>query len=131
MDGSPNKATVLAYFEQFWNQGDHEAASEIFASDIAFHYPLGELAGVDAVKAYAAAVRTAFPDIHFTAADLVQEQDQVAARWFLQGTQSGAFRDKAPTNRQVSVSGITIFKLENNRIAEMWVAFDPARLTGD
>ena len=106
-------------------------ADAIFASEIQFHYPLGNLSGAGAVKDYLAAVRMAFPDIHFSVADLVAEGDRVAARWTLAGSQTGAFRGRAPTGRRVSVPGITIFHVVDGKIHEMWIAFDPARLIKD
>jgi steroid delta-isomerase-like uncharacterized protein len=124
---SASKATA-SYFEEVVNRGNMSAADTIFASEIQFHYPLGILSGADAVKQYLAAIRTAFPDIHFTVADVVAESERVAVRWMLAGTQTGAFRGKAPTGQKVSVPGITLFHVVNGKIQEMWIAFDPARL---
>jgi len=125
---SASKATARSYFEEVVNRGNMSAADTIFASEVQFHYPLGVLSGADAVKEYLAAVRTAFPDIHFTVADLVAEGNHVAARWTLAGSQTGEFRGKAPTGQRVSVPGITLFHVVNGKIQEMWIAFDPARL---
>ncbi len=125
---SASKATARSYFEEVVNRGNMSAADTIFASEVQFHYPLGVLSGADAVKEYLAAVRTAFPDIHFTVADLVAEGNHVAARWTLAGSQTGEFRGKAPTGQRVSVPGITVFDVVNGKIHEMWIAFDPARL---
>jgi steroid delta-isomerase-like uncharacterized protein len=123
-----NKATAQTYFEEVVNHGNMSAADAIFAPDIQFHYPLGDLSGADVVKNYIATIRAAFPDIHFIVADLVAEGNRVAARWMLAGSQSGAFRGKAPTGQRVSVPGITVFHIVNGKIHEMWIAFDPARL---
>ena len=131
MTDATNKASARAYFEQFLNKGDMAAADEIFAPDVQFHYPLDDLSGVTAVKSYVSAVRTAFPDIQFTIADLITEQDRIAARWSLVGSQTGEFRGNPPTNKTVGVSGITIFNFEDGKIEEMWIAFDPARLIDD
>jgi steroid delta-isomerase-like uncharacterized protein len=122
-----NKAAARSYFEELLNNGNMPTAGAIFASEVQFHYPLGELSGSDAVKGYVVAVRTAFPDIHFTVADLVAEGDRVAARWTLDGSQTGPFRGNAPTGQRVSVPGITLFHLVSGKIREMWVVFDPAR----
>lgn len=127
MTVAANKAAARSYFEQVFNRGDISAADAIFAPEIQFHYPLGELSGADAVKDYLAGVRAAFPDIHFTIADLVGEGDRVAARWSLAGSQTGEFRDKAPTGQRVHVPGITVFHVVDGEIREMWVAFDPAQ----
>lgn len=126
-----NTATVRSYFEEVLNHGSMSAADTIFAPDIQFHYPLGELSGADKVKDYLAAFRTAFPDVTFTVADLVAEGDRVAARWMFAGSQTGPFRGKAPTGQRVSVPGITLFHLVNATIHEMWIAFDPTRLIKD
>ncbi len=125
---SASKATARSYFEEVVNRGNMSAADTIFASEVQFHYPLGVLSGADAVKEYLAAVRTAFPDIHFTVADVVAEGERVAVRWMLAGTQTGAFRGKAPTGQKVSMPGLTLFHVVNGKIQEMWIAFDPARL---
>jgi steroid delta-isomerase-like uncharacterized protein len=126
-----SKAAARSYFEEVLNPGNMSAADAIFASEIQFHYPLGELSSADTVKDYVAAVRTAFPDIHFTVADLVAEGNRVAVRWTLTGSQTGKFRGKAPTGQRVSVPGITVFHVVNGKIHEMWIAFDPARLIKD
>jgi steroid delta-isomerase-like uncharacterized protein len=126
-----NKATARSYFEDVVNHGNMSAADAIFAPDIQFHYPRGDLSGADMVKDYLASVRTAFPDIHFAVADLVAEGDRVAVRWMLAGSQTGAFQGKAPTGQRVSVPGITVFHIVNGKINEMWIAFDPARLIKD
>ena len=123
-----NKATARSYFEQVVNRGDMSAADAIFAPEVQFHYPLGDLSGTDSVKDYLAGVRTAFPDIHFTIADLVGEDSHVAARWSLIGSQTGKFGGKEPTGQRVSVPGITVFHFCDGKIQEMWIAFDPARL---
>jgi steroid delta-isomerase-like uncharacterized protein len=130
MTKTNGKAAARAYFEQVLNGGDMAAADENFSPDIRFHYPLGELTGGAAVKSYIEAVRRAFPDIHFAVADYVGEADRVAARWQLTGTQTGAFKGRAPTNNKVNVPGITFMSVKEGRIEEMWIAFDPARLIG-
>jgi steroid delta-isomerase-like uncharacterized protein len=121
------KDATRAYFEQVLNRGDMTTADAIFAPDIQFHYPLGDLDGADAVKGYVAAVRTAFPDILFTVDDLIAEGDQVAARWSLAGSQTGEFRGQPPTGVRVNVPGNTIFHFAGGKIKEVWVAFDPAQ----
>ena len=131
LSGSSYKRLARAYFEDLLNEGFFDSADQIFSPNVQFHYPLGDLNGLGEVKNYLRAVRTAFPDIWFTVADLIQEGDQVAARWSLKGTQSGTFKDMPPTNQMVSVTGLTVFNFLNDLIVEMWVAFDPARLTGE
>lgn len=128
MTVAEGKAAVRSYFEDVLNRGDMAAADAIFMPEVSFQYPLGDLNGAEAVKEYIAAVRTAFPDVRFTVEDMFGEDDRVAARWRLAGTQSGVFRGNPPTGKRVIVSGNTVFRVRSGKIREMWVAFDPARL---
>jgi steroid delta-isomerase-like uncharacterized protein len=130
MTSNTNKGSAQTYFALVLNRGDMECADRIFAPDIVFHYPLGSLNGVAAVKAYVLAVRTAFPDIAFKVASLIGEGQHVSARWSLSGSQTGDFKGKPPSGRRVSLSGITWFEVDNGRIREMWVSFDPVLLVG-
>ena len=123
-----NKETARSYFERFVNGGNMAVADVIFAPDVRFHYPLGDLNDVNAVKSYIAAVRTAFPDLRFTIEDLFGEGERVAVRWSLVGTQTGEFRGKPPTGKQVKLPGNTIFRVQDGTIREMWIAFNPTLL---
>jgi predicted ester cyclase len=122
-------ATSL-HFEGLLNQGEMSVADEIISPGVRFHYPLGDLDGVDAVKQYIEAVRSAFPDIYFTIAETISDADRVATRWMLIGTQTGPFRGQPPSGAKVDVPGITIFHLKESRIYEMWISFDPAKFIG-
>jgi len=128
MTVAAGKAAARSYFEEVLNRGNMAVADAIFTPGVRFQYPLGDLNGVQAIKRYIAAVREAFPDVVFAVEDLFGEGDRVAARWSLAGTQTGTFRGKPATGKQVAVSGNTVFRLQSGRIDEMWVAFDPARL---
>jgi steroid delta-isomerase-like uncharacterized protein len=130
MSDAVNKAAAKTYFDAVVNLGDMSAADAIFAPDIQFHYPLGDLVGPDAIKQYAVAVRTAFPDIEFTIADLFGEGDRVAVRWSLVGSQTGEFRGQVSTNKKVSLPGVTVMSISEGKIYEMWIMFNPALLLG-
>ena len=128
MTAATNKAVASTWIEAVLNRGDISAADNILSPDIQFHHPLVDLNGVDAMKQFVGSVRAAFPDIKFHVADYIVEGDRVAARWSLEGSQTREFRGKAPTNKKVSLPGITIMNLEDGKINEIWVAFDPAPL---
>jgi predicted ester cyclase len=131
MTVAANKAAARSYFEQVLNRGEVSAADAIFAPDIQFHYPLGELSGADMVKGYVSAFLTAFPDAHFTVADLIGEGNRVAARWSLVGSQTGEFGSNAPTGKKVSFPGNTVFSFVDGKVQEVWITFDPAQLVND
>lgn len=128
MTVAEGKAAVQSYYDELLNRGDMAVADAIFLPEVRFHYPLGDLIGVAAVKDFIVAARTALPDMRFTVEDVFGGGERVAARWSMAATQTDTFRGKPPTGKRVAVSGNTIFRVQSGKICEMWVAFDPARL---
>lgn len=115
MTRDSDRKVAEAYFYEVLNQCDMDAADRIFAPDLVFHYPAGDLNGAEAVKAYIQVVRTALAHTRFNVTGLVAESGHVAARWSLEGM---------PKN--VAVPGMTWFDIAGGRISEMWISFDPA-----
>lgn len=121
-----HKATIRQYAEEVWNQGNLAVIDTYIAPDYLRHDPgvPMEIRGPEGIKQLAMMYRSAFPDIHFTAEDLVAEGDRVVARWTVHGTHQGELMGIPPTGRQVTVTAIEIFRLANGKIAEQWVAVD-------
>jgi predicted ester cyclase len=65
-----------------------------------------------------------FPDTRFTVHDLLADGDKVIIRRSWTGTHTGVYRGIPPTGRQVTVTGTTIYRLEDGKIAEQWVESD-------
>jgi len=68
--------------------------------------------------------QAAFPDANIPLFDLIAEGDRVVARWGLRGTHQGTFMDFPPTEKPVSVNGIIIYRLVDQKIVEYWKTFD-------
>jgi steroid delta-isomerase-like uncharacterized protein len=105
-------------------QFDEAAAEAIWADDIVFREPQQVLRGREAAKARYRAFREAFPDIAATLHEVVAQDDLVAARYTLAGTQRGPFAGVPATARRVTLSGIAIFRLADGRLAEGWGCAD-------
>jgi predicted ester cyclase len=80
-----------------------------------FRNPPAVIKGIADFKALVAALRGAFPDLHFTLEDELAEGNKVATRWVMRGTQG---------TRKMDVSGMDIFLIENGKIREVWVNMD-------
>lgn len=66
--------------------------------------------------------RKAFPDLDVTVDLLLAEADLVSVRWTARGTNTGDGNGIAATGKRVEVSGTTIFRFEDGKIAEEWTA---------
>lgn len=117
-----NKLIARRVYEDCWNKAMLDTVGDLYAKDSHFHDPvfpsLGP--GVESMKRHIQMCRNAFPDLKFTVNDIIAERDEVVVHWTAQGTQQGQFLGLAPTHRRATVSGTSICRIKNNKIAEQW-----------
>jgi steroid delta-isomerase-like uncharacterized protein len=123
MSTETNKAIVRRYFDQVLNEQQHDLAEEFLAETIELHGT--DLApGLEVVKQWLTMFAAAFPDGHYTVEDVVAEGDRVVARTTFNGTHKAEMQGIPATGKAVSVPSITIFSLDNGKIAEGWLIND-------
>ncbi len=115
-----NAALVAAYWEEsVW--GAQGIIDEIVAEDEVHHWGIaGTTEGFAAFAERWALFNAAFPDLEFTVGPIVAEGDLAASQWTATGTHRGEWQGIAPTDKQVSWSGINLFRFECGLIAESW-----------
>jgi steroid delta-isomerase-like uncharacterized protein len=118
------KAVATRYLEEFWNSGKMETADDIIAPDYTDHRPVGEAKGPAALKQFATAFRSTFPDLHFTLEDQLAEREKAVVRWTFTGTHKGELLGIAATGKQVTLQGATILHFSAGKITETWVFWD-------
>ncbi len=119
-----NQNLVKRWF-QMWNTGDLASAEEIFATDFVNHdlnHP--EKTHFESCRAWVSENRTAFPDFHVEVHDMIAEGDKVASRWTVTGTHKGNLSGVPPTSVRVTVTGMNIHRLVDDKIAEAWWSYD-------
>ena len=112
-----NKAIAQRWLDEFWSAGNLAIAEEIFAPTYVRHDPQGPMVGLDAIRSYVAAQRADFPDMHFTADDVLTEADRVVIRWTATATHT-------PTKRFITFSGMDILRIVEQKIVESWPCID-------
>jgi steroid delta-isomerase-like uncharacterized protein len=125
MSAADNKE-LSRRFTQWFSSGDETLAEEVLSPDIVFHGMTGdgELRGIDAMKAFVAGYRRAFPDARSTVEDQVAEEDKVVTRWHARGTHRGALGPIPATGQEFEMDGVTIERIVGGKIVEVWVARD-------
>ena len=117
-----NKAIARRYYEECWNKGDADVVDQLVAPSCRFHdavFPhLGS--GPESLRRHIRMCRTAFPDLHFTIDRIIAEREEVVVHWTRTGTQQRQFLGLAPTHHTTTVTGTSIFRLADGRIAEQW-----------
>ena len=108
-----NKDMVLRLVEAI-NEGEEAAAvDELFAPRVARR-----------VKRLFAEFRTAFPDWHEEAVQLVAEGDTVAGRFRCSGTHLGEFLGEAPTGKRMNVEEVFFVRVEDEEFVDFWALED-------
>ena len=104
-----NKAMVRRMVEAI-NAGEEEAAvEELFVPRTARR-----------VKRLFAEFRSAFPDWHEEAVQLVAEGDTVAGRFRCSGTHLGEFLGNPPTGKRMEVEEVFFVRAEDGRFVDFW-----------
>ena len=115
-----NKALCARPHEEIFNQGNLALADKIFSPEFTWHEahlpPLPK--GPESIKMFATMLRAAFPDLHLAVEDSIAEEDKVVNRWSFRGTHRGEFYGVPPTGREVTISGIDIWRIEDGKIVE-------------
>lgn len=125
MSVEENKAIVRRFLLAIWSKGNLAVIDEIFASNFV-GYTSGKESerGPEGVKQRVATFRTAFPDLHFTVQDEIVEGEKVAVRWIGRATHKGEWMGIAPTNKQVTYTGMNIFRIAAGKLVEEWFNWD-------
>ena len=117
-----SKAIVRRYME-VWNQRRAEALDEIMSTEVINHSD-GVWKGIGGQKWLINFYTQVFPDLYVKGHEFIAEGDRVAVRWTATGTHRGAAFGVPPTGKRVKFGGITIFRIADGRIVEMWGAWD-------
>jgi predicted ester cyclase len=116
------------WYDEVFAGGKLEAADEIFSSDFISHDPgptgAGWPSGPEGPKAIVKLWRGAFPDASFTLEDQIVDGDVVVTRWTARGTHQGELLGMAPSGAQVQTTGIEIFRIQEDKVAEHWGVYD-------
>jgi steroid delta-isomerase-like uncharacterized protein len=121
-----NKAAIMRLLDTF-NSGDAELISrtvdEVFAPDVKQHSPF-EATGVQTIKEVFERLYRAFPDLHLTLEDLIEDGDKIVEKDLVTGTHQGEFNGLPPTGKSVSYREIFIMRFAGGRIVETWGVVD-------
>src|SRR5687767_13183488 len=122
-----NKAVVLRFYDELWNERNLSVADEIFAADCVTHQLQSGAAvegtprSPEAVKHHIGEWLDGFPDLRFSVEQTLAEEDHVMTRSTMHGTHTGSWLGIAPTGKPVSIRMFVVHRIVNGKIAEDWV----------
>ena len=120
-----NKELVLRFVEQFINRDNTQVVDELIAADYLDHNaPPGQKRGPDGVKATSMLVRQSLQDLRVTTEDVIAEGDRVVIRHCAEAIHAGVFMGRQPTGRRLRRQAISIYRIEEGKLAERWGLLD-------
>lgn len=119
------KKIVREVFEEPW-KGNWGVIDEHIAADYVGRDPAEPepIRGPEGAKANFQKYMDAFEGAQITVDDQIADGDKVATRWTGRGTHTGELAGIAPTGKEVTVTGLTLSRLENGMIVEEWTTWD-------
>ena len=117
-----NKVVIRRWIDEFWNQGNLDLADEIIDPDF-FCYRNG-VSGREGCRKWVSRSKILMPDFEFIIQDLVAEGDKVVYRYTCSGTPEGEWLGLSPTGQRVEWTGVSIARIANGLIAELWGDYD-------
>jgi len=115
----PNKNSTLTYrwMQEVWNEGREDAIDEMMDENAEVH-GIEEIKekGPVAFKQFFRNFRGQFPQLQVEVEDVVVQDDCETSRCIVNATTA--------TGQQVSFSGMTFVRIQDNKIIEAWNNFD-------
>ena len=120
-----NMGLVRRFIEEVWNKGNLGVVDELVSDKYVAVEPIvGDVRGLDALRAQGQAFRGAFPDLRLTIEDIGTSGDRVYTRWTARGTHRGIFMGIPPTNNRGEIRGITLDRIAGGKIVEHHESYD-------
>jgi predicted ester cyclase len=119
-----NKTIARRLLEEPWTNVD--VADDLVDDRYVGHDPsLPEpLRGPQGFKDNVSMFRAGFSDAQITVDDQIAEGDKVATRWTGRGTHTAELNGIAPTGKEITVTGLVISRIENEKVVEEWITWD-------
>jgi steroid delta-isomerase-like uncharacterized protein len=124
MSTEQNKTLVRRLFEEIVNQKKLDMVRELVGANYVNHNMPAPQSGPEGLKQVLGPFFAAFPDMHVTLEQVIAEGDRVSTCGVMRGTHKGDFMGIPATGKQITISYIDIWRVENNKLVENWVQLD-------
>ena len=119
-----NKALAKRWFEEVWNKHRREAIAEMLAPDAPIYEGDQVSTGPDGFYPFFDRMSAAFSEMRITPLDAIAEGDLVCLRLRCGMHHTGDGLGMPATNKRLEVTGISIVRVANGKIAAGWQNWD-------
>jgi steroid delta-isomerase-like uncharacterized protein len=97
---------------------------ELIAPDFVYHTDTQQIQGLEVMKQVIEEEINGFPDLHVDIEDMIAEGDKVCIRLIETVTHTGEFRGLAPTNKKLTYTAVTFWRIVEGQVVEGWGVYD-------
>jgi len=121
-----NKELVKKFYQEVWNERKAQCVEKYLSPSHALVDPnaTDTKTGPEAYKTVLARFLRAFSNLKFEVQEMVCEKDKVVASWMITGVHSGEYNGLAPTNKKITVEGISIHQIADGKIMDTYSVWD-------
>lgn len=113
-----NSLTVARVFEFFDGGREDVLPSLVHPRYVNTHTQKGGIEGITSGRDF---LRATFGrDVRVLVQAVIAEGDEVAVRWTVRGRHLRPFKGALPSERRVTLTALSMFRLEDGRIVESW-----------
>jgi steroid delta-isomerase-like uncharacterized protein len=113
-----NKDLARRFLEELVNEAAVEKLAEFLAPDYVAHDAC--VTGLDAARQHLLTMHHFYPDLRVQVEGQVAEGDMVVTWWLLRGTHLGQFCEVPATGKPITLRGVNIQRIRNDRIVDQW-----------
>ena len=130
MPVNDNLKTILTRFiREVWDEGNAEAADKYIAHKYTIHHDPGDpwdkkVLDLPGYKERVRILRGPFPDQRFAIQGLFADGNAVVVTWFWTGTHRGDIAGFPATNKQLRMSGATVYFFDGEKLTGHWQITD-------
>jgi len=121
---STDHSLFIKQFDDMFNKPDIGIADKIFAPNFRAHFPLTPTLNLTSFKNFIKGFYDAFPDFMMQICDTILTEDRLVFRVAYFGSHKGDFMGISPTDHDIMLPGIIIFRIEKGVIVENWTEID-------
>ena len=112
---------VIERYIKAFNEQELDVLPEVVTEDVHVQGLIGadgDIHGIEAYRDWWRETLTGLPDAHLDLTEYFESGDRVATRWIFTGTHEHEMFDIPATNRSFEVTGLSLFRMEDGKIAE-------------
>ena len=112
---------VIERYIKAFNEQELDVLPKVVTEDIHVQGLIGadgDINGIEEYREWWRETLSGLPDAHLDLNEYFESGDRVATRWIFTGTHEHEMFDIPATNRSFEVTGLSLFRMEDGKIAE-------------